>query len=75
MNRKYEWRHNSHNAWELFIHCSPTSWTKMALILTVDDEYTVGVDELEAAPDDTRNSIYFEMYKYGIRGFLPYQQS
>ncbi len=75
MNRKYEWRHNSHNARELFTYCSPTSWTKIAQILTEDDEYTVGLDELESAPDDTRNSKYFEMYKYWIRGFQPYEQS
>ncbi len=47
----------------------------MAQILTEADEYTVGLDELESAPDDTRNSIYFEMYKYWIRGFQPYEQS
>lgn len=47
----------------------------MAQILTEDDEYTVDLDELESAPDDTRNSIYFEMYKYWIRGFQPYEQS
>ena len=47
----------------------------MAQVLTEEDEYTVGLDELESVSDDTRNSKYFEMYKYWIRGFQPYEQS
>ena len=41
----------------------------MAQVLTEEDEYTVGLDELEPMPDDTRNSRYLEMYRYWRRGF------
>ena len=43
----------------------------MAQILMEEDEYTVGLDELESVPDDTRNSKYLEMCKYWIRGSEP----
>ena len=41
----------------------------MAQILTEGDEYTVGLDELELMPDDTKNGKFLEMYKYWFRGF------
>jgi hypothetical protein len=45
----------------------------MVQILTETDEYTIGLDELELMPGDTGNGKYFEMYKYWIRGFSPYE--
>ncbi len=46
----------------------------IAQVITEEDKYTVGLNELESVPDDTRNSKYLEMYKYWIRGFQPYEQ-
>jgi len=41
-------------------------------IRTEDDEYTIGLDELETMSDDIENGKYFEMYKYWIGEFEPY---
>lgn len=40
----------------------------IATIRTEDDEYTVGLGELELMPDDTKNGKYFEMYNTGLEG-------